>query len=195
VEYCLQWNWEEEGSAEEKSVAFFRLPSLSSPFTQSQNYLNHSDQIWIFQKSSLQLITPLPTTSIKYLKPLNLLKALAAVSSMTFISRILGFARHHHRADFWRRVWQPMLFLSRFRIPNLLRRIFAEGAFSQAFVPILAEYKNTRTPEETHDLIDHITMLLRHHAVPCDCPWYYRGTAHYLRQRARDSPPIRTNSI
>jgi putative peptidoglycan lipid II flippase len=51
-------------------------------------------------------------------------------------------------------------FFVAFRIPNLLRRLFAEGAFSQAFVPILAEYKNTRTPEETRDLIDHITKLL-----------------------------------
>ncbi len=51
-------------------------------------------------------------------------------------------------------------FFVAFRIPNLLRRIFAEGAFSQAFVPILAEYKTTRTPEETRGLIDHITALL-----------------------------------
>ena len=51
-------------------------------------------------------------------------------------------------------------FFVAFRIPNLLRRLFAEGAFSQAFVPILAEYKNTRTPEETRDLVDHITTLL-----------------------------------
>ena len=53
-----------------------------------------------------------------------------------------------------------MLFLSPFAYPILLRRLFAEGAFSQAFVPILAEYKNTRTPEETRDLIDHIAKLL-----------------------------------
>ena len=51
-------------------------------------------------------------------------------------------------------------FFVAFRIPNLLRRLFAEGAFSQAFVPILAEYKNTRSPEETRDLIDHITLIL-----------------------------------
>lgn len=51
-------------------------------------------------------------------------------------------------------------FFVAFRIPNLLRRLFAEGAFSQAFVPILAEYKNTRTSEETRCLIDHITLLL-----------------------------------
>src|SRR5204863_54627 len=41
-----------------------------------------------------------------------------------------------------------------FRIPNLLRRLFAEGAFSQAFVPVLAEYKNRLSHEETRTLID-----------------------------------------
>jgi len=46
------------------------------------------------------------------------------------------------------------------RIPNLLRRLFAEGAFSYAFVPILSEYKNHRTLEETHKLIDHVAALM-----------------------------------
>ncbi len=51
-------------------------------------------------------------------------------------------------------------FFVAFKIPNLLRRLFAEGAFSQAFVPILAEYKNQRGPEATRALIDHISGLL-----------------------------------
>ena len=55
---------------------------------------------------------------------------------------------------------RPMRFFVAFRIPNLLRRLFAEGAFSQAFVPILAEYKNRRTPEETRELINQVTTLL-----------------------------------
>ncbi|SNX60076.1 putative peptidoglycan lipid II flippase [Nitrosomonas ureae] len=91
---------------------------------------------------------------------MNLLKALAAVSSMTFVSRILGFVRDIMIARIFGAGMATDAFFVAFRIPNLLRRLFAEGAFSQAFVPILAEYKNTRTPEETRELIDHITMLL-----------------------------------
>jgi len=79
---------------------------------------------------------------------------------MTFISRILGFLRDVMIARFFGAGMATDAFFVAFRIPNLLRRLFAEGAFSQAFVPILAEYKNTRTPEETRDLVDHIAQLL-----------------------------------
>lgn len=79
---------------------------------------------------------------------------------MTFISRILGFLRDIIIARIFGAGMATDAFFVAFRIPNLLRRLFAEGAFSQAFVPILAEYKNTRTAEETRGLIDHITMLL-----------------------------------
>ena len=79
---------------------------------------------------------------------------------MTFISRILGFLRDVIIARIFGAGMVTDAFFVAFRIPNLLRRLFAEGAFSQAFVPILAEYKNTRTPEETRDLVDHITTLL-----------------------------------
>jgi len=79
---------------------------------------------------------------------------------MTFISRILGFIRDMIIARIFGAGIATDAFFVAFRIPNLLRRLFAEGAFSQAFVPILAEYKNTRTAEETRDLIDHISTLL-----------------------------------
>ena len=79
---------------------------------------------------------------------------------MTFISRILGFLRDILIARIFGAGIATDAFFVAFRIPNLLRRLFAEGAFSQAFVPILAEYKNTRTPEETRALVDHITMLM-----------------------------------
>ncbi|HBV20765.1 MAG TPA: murein biosynthesis integral membrane protein MurJ [Nitrosomonas sp.] len=91
---------------------------------------------------------------------MNLLRALAAVSSMTFISRILGFLRDILIARIFGAGMATDAFFVAFRIPNLLRRLFAEGAFSQAFVPILAEYKNKRTAEETRRLVDHIATLL-----------------------------------
>src|SRR5216684_2224146 len=63
---------------------------------------------------------------------MNLLRALATVSSLTLA----------------------------FRIPNLLRRLFAEGALSQAFVPVLAEHKNKGSIEEVRSLVDGVATLL-----------------------------------
>jgi len=51
-------------------------------------------------------------------------------------------------------------FFVAFRIPNLLRRLFAEGAFSQAFVPILGEYRNRNDAGETRQLVDHVAAFL-----------------------------------
>jgi len=91
---------------------------------------------------------------------MNLLKALAAVSSMTLLSRILGFVRDAVIArSFGAGVVTDAFFVA-FKIPNLLRRMFAEGAFSQAFVPVLAQYKNQRGIEETRTLVDHVSSLL-----------------------------------
>ncbi|HJT51217.1 MAG TPA: murein biosynthesis integral membrane protein MurJ [Nitrosospira sp.] len=91
---------------------------------------------------------------------MNLLKALATVSGMTLISRILGFLRDVLIARIFGAGIETDAFFVAFRIPNLLRRLFAEGAFSQAFVPILAEYKNRRPVEETRELVNHVATLL-----------------------------------
>ncbi|MGQ0522202.1 MAG: murein biosynthesis integral membrane protein MurJ [Betaproteobacteria bacterium] len=91
---------------------------------------------------------------------MNLLRALAEVSSMTLISRILGFVRDVVIARLFGAGLATDAFFVAFRIPNLLRRLFAEGAFSQAFVPILAEYKNRRGDADTHLLVDHIAAAL-----------------------------------
>ena len=91
---------------------------------------------------------------------MNLLKVLATVSGMTFISRVLGFARDAIIARIFGAGLMTDAFFVAFKIPNLLRRLFAEGAFSQAFVPILAEYKNRRGVEETRLLVDHVSGVL-----------------------------------
>ena len=91
---------------------------------------------------------------------MNLLKVLATVSGMTFISRILGFVRDAIIARVFGAGPMTDAFFVAFRIPNLLRRLFAEGAFSQAFVPILAEYKNRRGEGDTHLLIDRVSGVL-----------------------------------
>ena len=85
---------------------------------------------------------------------MNLLRALAAVSSLTLVSRILGYVRDFFIARAFGAGLATDAFFVAFRIPNLLRRLFAEGAFSQAFVPVLAEYKNRQTAEETKTLVD-----------------------------------------
>ncbi len=87
---------------------------------------------------------------------MNLLKVLAKVGSMTFISRILGFVRDTLIARAFGASLVSDAFIVAFKIPNLLRRISAEGAFSQAFVPILGEYKSQRSFDETHALVSRV---------------------------------------
>src|SRR5215212_9053626 len=91
---------------------------------------------------------------------MNLLKVLATVSGMTFISRVLGFIRDAIIARIFGAGLLTDAFFVAFKIPNLLRRLFAEGAFSQAFVPILAEYKNRSPAGDTKRLIDAIATVL-----------------------------------
>ena len=91
---------------------------------------------------------------------MNLLKALVTVGSMTFISRILGFVRDTLIARIFGAGLMTDAFFVAFKIPNLLRRLFAEGAFSQAFVPVLSEYKNQRSLDETHTLVNNVGSLL-----------------------------------
>src|SRR5574340_846403 len=95
-----------------------------------------------------------------HILPLNLLKALAAVSSMTLLSRILGFVRDTIIARVFGAGLLTDAFFVAFKIPNLLRRLFAEGAFSQAFVPILAEYKNRKGHDATRTLVNQVGTAL-----------------------------------
>jgi putative peptidoglycan lipid II flippase len=91
---------------------------------------------------------------------MNLLKTLFTVGGLTFMSRLLGFVRDTLIARAFGAGVMTDAFFVAFKIPNLLRRISAEGAFSQAFVPILAEYKKQRTQNETHALINHVATLM-----------------------------------
>lgn len=91
---------------------------------------------------------------------MNLLKALSTVSAMTLLSRITGLARESLKAVAFGAGLQMDAFEAAFRLPNILRRLFAEGAFSQAFVPILAEYKRQRGDDATRDLVGKVGALL-----------------------------------
>ncbi len=91
---------------------------------------------------------------------MNLLRTLGTISSLTLVSRILAFARDILIARIFGAGMATDAFFVAFKLPNLLRRLFAEGAFSQAFVPIFSEYKNRRGHEETKLMVDHVTTLL-----------------------------------
>lgn len=91
---------------------------------------------------------------------MNLLKALSTVSSLTLLSRITGLARESLKAVAFGAGLQMDAFEAAFRLPNILRRLFAEGAFSQAFVPILAEYQRARGHDATRELVGRVATLL-----------------------------------
>ncbi|HEY5308888.1 MAG TPA: murein biosynthesis integral membrane protein MurJ, partial [Casimicrobiaceae bacterium] len=91
---------------------------------------------------------------------MNLLKTLSTVSALTLLSRITGLMRESLKAFAFGAGVQMDAFEAAFRLPNILRRLFAEGAFSQAFVPILAEYQRARGDEATRDLVGRVATLL-----------------------------------
>jgi putative peptidoglycan lipid II flippase len=91
---------------------------------------------------------------------MNLLKTVAAISSMTMLSRITGLLRESLFARAFGASAYTDAFIIAYRIPNLLRRLFAEGAFSQAFVPILAEYKTQHGDAATKTLVNHVANTL-----------------------------------
>jgi len=84
----------------------------------------------------------------------KLFKSTAIVSSMTMISRILGFIRDMMFARFFGAGSGTDAFFVAFKIPNFLRRLFAEGAFSQAFVPVLSDYKEQGSKQALRNFID-----------------------------------------
>ncbi|MDK2123838.1 murein biosynthesis integral membrane protein MurJ [Chitinimonas sp. DQS-5] len=123
------------------------------------------------------------------MKTMNLLRMLARVSSMTMLSRILGFVRDAIIARYFGAGLATDCFNVAFRLPNLLRRIFAEGAFSQAFVPVLAEYKNQRGETATRILVADVAGVLSAILALVSilgvvaAPWVIYLTAHGLTEK------------
>jgi putative peptidoglycan lipid II flippase len=91
---------------------------------------------------------------------MNLLKAASTVSILTLASRITGLVREQLIAAAFGASAATDAFNVAFRIPNLLRRLFAEGAFSQAFVPILAASREQEGDTATRALIDAVASVL-----------------------------------
>src|SRR5436853_6421808 len=91
---------------------------------------------------------------------MTLLRALATVGSLTLVSRILGYLRDFIIARAFGASLATDAFFVAFRIPNLLRRLFAEGAFSQAFVPVLGEYRSKHGDDATREFAARVLGLL-----------------------------------
>ncbi|MGO2415810.1 MAG: murein biosynthesis integral membrane protein MurJ, partial [Cobetia crustatorum] len=82
------------------------------------------------------------------------------VSVMTMLSRVLGLARDVIIASLLGAGSGADAFFVAFKIPNFMRRLFAEGAFNQAFIPVLSEYATRRTREEVRELLDAVSGSL-----------------------------------
>ncbi len=90
----------------------------------------------------------------------GLFKSTLNVGSMTLLSRILGLVRDVVIAIFFGAKDQTDAFFVAFKIPNYFRRLFAEGGFSQAFVPVLSEYKSQRQEADVQELLDYVCGTL-----------------------------------
>lgn len=91
---------------------------------------------------------------------IQLLKSTVVVGAMTFISRILGFIRDMVVAHIFGANMALDAFIVASKIPNFLRRLFAEGAFSQAFVPTLAHHRATESHQEVQIFVNRVTGCL-----------------------------------
>ena len=96
----------------------------------------------------------------RYTQVVSLFKSASIVSSLTLVSRITGLMRELLIASIFGASALTDAFNVAFRIPNLFRRLFAEGAFSQAFVPVLAASRQKDGDEATHLLINQVATLL-----------------------------------
>ena len=98
--------------------------------------------------------------SITDVKKSSNLKSASVVGSCTMLSRVLGLARDIVIAHFIGASASADAFFVAFKIPNFMRRLFAEGAFAQAFVPVLSEYQGKRDQAAVRSLIDHVSGTL-----------------------------------
>lgn len=90
----------------------------------------------------------------------SLLKSSTIVSFWTMISRFMGLVRDVVLANLLGATFQADVFLVAQKIPNFLRRLFGEGAFATAFVPVFSEYYSNRTQKETVQLLSKVSGTL-----------------------------------
>ncbi|MDV3254765.1 MAG: murein biosynthesis integral membrane protein MurJ [Lysobacter sp.] len=90
----------------------------------------------------------------------GMLRSTVVFSAMTFLSRIAGYLRDWLQASLFGAGPAVSAFVVAYRIPNYLRRIFAEGSFSSAFVPLLSELKQKGDDKALQDFLDHVAGAL-----------------------------------
>lgn len=90
----------------------------------------------------------------------KLVRSTSVVAAFTFLSRIMGFVRDIILANIFGAGGMFDAFVVAFRLPNFLRRLFGEGAFAQAFVPILAEQRTNESHESVQLFVDHVAGTL-----------------------------------
>ena len=100
---------------------------------------------------------PIPPAT---LGPVSLFKAASTVSLLTLASRVTGMVRDLLMASIFGANAMTDAFNVAFRLPNMFRRLFGEGAFSQAFVPVLGASKEQHGEQATHLLIDRVATVL-----------------------------------
>lgn len=122
---------------------------------------------------------------------MTLLRSAATVSGLTLASRITGLVRDVLIARAFGAGPLTDAFWVAFRIPNLLRRLFAEGAFSQAFVPILGAARAERSDDEIRQLLDRVALVLTLALMTVTAlgmvaaPWVVSAMASGLREAQR----------
>src|SRR3990167_6159155 len=84
----------------------------------------------------------------------SLFKSTSVIVCMTMISRVFGFIRDIVTSYYFGAAAQFDAFSVAFRISNFMRRLFAEGSFSQAFVPVFSDYQKRKSPEESRRFIN-----------------------------------------
>lgn len=99
--------------------------------------------------------SPIADVNVKQ-KQSSLLGSTSIVSFMTVLSRLGGFVRDVVVAHCFGATGAVDAFLVAFKIPNFMRRLFAEGAFSQAFIPVLAEHQEKKTHDEAMTFVSHV---------------------------------------
>ncbi|HNP01521.1 MAG TPA: murein biosynthesis integral membrane protein MurJ, partial [Agitococcus sp.] len=107
-----------------------------------------------------QVTPPSQKSATQGAKKSGLWRSTLIVSAMTMLSRVLGLVRDMVLMNAFGADKMMDAFLVAFKIPNFLRRLFAEGAFAQAFVPVLSEYKSQKGDEAVKDLVSKVAGSL-----------------------------------
>lgn len=122
--------------------------------------LKYGPLAYYVPRNSVIKLAKYSQSSMEFIMSKSLVKSTTVVVGMTMISRIFGFARDMVTAAVFGAGASFDAFSVAFKIPNFMRRLFAEGSFSQAFVPVLSEYKKKQTQAEIERFVNAMSGTL-----------------------------------